>query len=158
MEFHVSEDSNVALSATAPTDSDDSAILIYSPTQVALGTLGGPVGLVYFLWSNFSALGNKRLAKSTVLSGILLIVALVAVTPFLPESFPSLAFAILYVVIARYVAEHHQMTKLAILSSPRHDFHSNWRVLGFGILCLLGSAIVIFLPLMALIMFGIWQP
>lgn len=133
-------------------------IRIYSPTQVACGTLGGPVGLVYFLWANFRALGDAANAGKTLAFGGLSIVALVAGLPFLPEEFPSSPFTIAYIVIARGVAQHLQMTKQAIADSPRHDFQSNWRVFGLGLLCLLGSVVVIMGPLFLLLVLGIWNP
>lgn len=38
---------------------------IYSPTQVLCGTIiGGPVGLIYFLHSNFLTLGNDKLKRT----------------------------------------------------------------------------------------------
>src|SRR5690606_17821281 len=57
---------------------------LYSPGQVAAaGFLGGPVGLIWFLKANFAALGNARLERKTVVLGIVLLVALVAIMPFL---------------------------------------------------------------------------
>lgn len=138
-------------SATGP-------IRLYSPTQVACGTIGGPVGLIYFLKANFSALGNERLARNTVLYGALLMLALLATLPFLPDKFPNFPFTIAYILTARYVAAKHQMTKQAIAESPDHDFHSNWRVLGIGLLCLVASVIVIVGPFMLLEFFGILHP
>jgi hypothetical protein len=131
---------------------------MYSPTQVACGTIGGPVGLIYFLMSNFSALGQEDRKRKTLLLGISLIVALIAILPFLPESVPSTPFTIAYIIIARQVAEKYQMKKQAIIDSDIYDFHSNWRVLGIGLLCLVGSAIVIVGPLMLLILTGVWNP
>lgn len=133
-------------------------IEVYSPTQVALGTLGGPVGLVYFLWSNFVALGNHRAAKKTLLIGSALIVVLIAATPFIPERVPSTTYALVYLIIGRYVAEKHQMTKAAILASENHTFHSNWRVFGFGLVSLIGSLAVLVLPLFLLVAFGVLEP
>ena len=131
---------------------------LYSPTQVACGTIGGPVGLIYFLKANFAALGNDRLESKTLLYGGLLILALLVILPFLPEKVPSSPFTIAYILTARHVASKYQMTKQAIAESPVYDFHSNWRVLGLGLLCLIASAIVIMGPLMLLAYLGIWNP
>lgn len=131
-------------------------VRLYSPVQAACGAaLGGPVGLIYFLHSNFRTLGNAAAGRQTVLYGALLVVALVVVLPLLPENFPSLPFTLAYVLAARHVAERYQMSKQGILESAQHDFHSNWRVAGLGLLCLLGSAVAVILPLMALGMLGI---
>lgn len=140
----------------APSQAD--VVRIYSPTQVACGTIGGPVGLIYFLKANFASLGNERLEKQTLLYGGLLILALLALTPLLPDWFPNWPISIAYILMARYVAQNYQMTKQDIASSTVYDFHSNWRVLGLGLLCLLASVIVIVVPLVTLILLGIWNP
>jgi len=135
-----------------------SRILVYSPTQVACGTIGGPVGLIYFLMCNFKALGQEERKNATLFLGFILIVVLIVAIPFLPEKIPSTPFTIAYIVIARQVAEKYQMTKADIKNSALYDFHSNWRVFGFGLLCLAASAAVIMGPLMLLILTGVWSP
>ncbi|WP_198300892.1 hypothetical protein [Cellvibrio sp. PSBB006] len=143
---------------TTPTNSNAVPTLLYSPTQAACGTIGGPVGLVYFLWKNFRSLNNESAAKKTVLYGGFFIIALTALIPFLPENIPNTIFTIAYIITARHVAEKHQMSKQAIKDSPLHDFQSNWRVLGVGLLCLIASAIIIIGPLLLLAMIGVWNP
>lgn len=138
--------------------SEATPVFLYSPTQVACGTIGGPVGLIYFLMSNFGALGKEDKKKRTLVVGIASIVALIVILPFLPDSVPNTPFTIAYIIIGRLVAEKYQMTKAKIIESDLHDFHSNWRVLGFSLLCLIGSAIVIMGPLMLLILVGVWEP
>lgn len=133
----------------------EQTIRLYSPTQVACGTLGGPVGLVYFLSANFSAMGNSHLARRTILLGIVFIAALLVILPLLPAKTPSAPFTVAYILVARYVSEKFQMTKQAIADSPRHDFHSNWRVLGLALPCLAGSFLVIAVPLGLLATHGI---
>jgi hypothetical protein len=130
-------------------------IKLYSPVQVACGTIGGPVGLIYFLKSNFSALGEYKFERITLIVGILLIPSLVISLVALPENFPSYPFTIAYILSALYVANKYQMTKQAIVDSPQHGFHSNWRVLWIGLLCLVISAILLILPLAALVFFGV---
>ncbi|MGN7724409.1 hypothetical protein ACTJIL_01125 [Luteimonas sp. 22616] len=135
------------------------AVRLYSPSQVACGALvGGPVGLIYFLRANFSALGNDRLVTTTLLVGVALIVALIAILPLLPEDFPGSLLSILYIVTGRHVAEKHQISKQAIAASDRFAFHSNWRVFWIGLLCLLASFVVLVLPLMLLAAAGVWTP
>lgn len=133
-----------------------SRIRLYSPTQIACGTLGGPVGLIYFLMANFETLQKPELRKKTLHLGIALIVALIVILPFLPESFPSMPFTVAYIVIGYFVAESFQMKKKEIIESEVYDFYSNWRVLGFGLLCMLGSIVVIAGPLMLLELLGVW--
>lgn len=130
-------------------------VKLYSPIQVACGTIGGPVGLIYFLKANFAALGYHQLERRTLLAGFVLMPALLISTILLPEDFPGFPFAIAYIVSALYVSSRHQMTRKAILDSPNHEFHSNWRVLGIGILCLAISAIILIAPIAALFLFGV---
>ena len=128
---------------------------IYSPTQAALGAfLGGPVGLIYFVRSNFLVLGNASAARKTLLFGIILILILVAVASALPN-FPSMLANLSYIVLARWIVEKHQLSKQEITDSAQYVFHSNWRVLGFGLLCLLGSVAAITIPIIMLLNLGL---
>jgi hypothetical protein len=134
----------------------DRQIQLYSPTQAACGALlGGPVGLIYFLHANFNALGNDRLKKKTLVFGAAFILSLLVIFPMLPEEFPSAPFTILYVIATRHIAERHQVTKQRIIDSPEYDFYSNWRVFGVGILCFVGSALLIGGPIFILAALGI---
>ena len=129
---------------------------LYSPTQAAMGALlGGPVGLVYFLRSNFVALGNLSAARKCLWAGALIVVALVVILPLLPEKFPSSPFNLAYIFAARGVTERFQLNKAAIASSPEYAFQSNWRVFGLGLLCLVGSVVAIGGPIMALTLAGV---
>lgn len=145
---------------SAPTaqlkDADITGVSLYSPTQVAVGAfIGGPVGLIYFLRANFLALQNQPLVKKTLISGIFLILALIALLPFIPENFPNVAISIGYVLIARYVVENYQMKKEAIENSENYIFQSNWKVFGLSIVCLILSAVVIMVPVFGMVYLGI---
>jgi hypothetical protein len=134
------------LSQTAST-----TVALYSPTQAASGALlGGPVGLIYFLRQNFVMLGNKSAARMCWILGALLIATILVVLPFLPAKFPSSLITIVYIVIARYVAEKHQATKQVITESAEYTFQSNWNVFGMGLLCFLASLTVLIGPYLAL--------
>ncbi|SDQ61658.1 hypothetical protein SAMN05216569_1827 [Pseudoxanthomonas sp. CF125] len=108
------------------------------------------MGLVYFLWTNFKVLRNERLAKRTLVFGAFLILALLLILPLLPEEFPSAPIALAYMFVGRYVADKHQMTKMGIAASTGFAFHSNWRVFGLGLLCMLASVIIVAVPLVYL--------
>jgi hypothetical protein len=73
----------------------------------------------------------------------------------LPEKFPSAPFTITYVIAAHHIAKQYQVTKQGIIDSPQYDFHSNWRVFGIGVLCLVGSALLIGGPIVILAVLGI---
>ncbi|HEY5804068.1 MAG TPA: hypothetical protein VIT90_10290 [Lysobacter sp.] len=132
---------------------------LYSPAQVAAGAfVGGPVGVIYFLWTNFRALANHRAAQRTLMIGALLLIALSLVLPLLPEKFPSLPFTIAYVLVARHIAEKQQMTKQAILESGDYTLYSNWRVFGLALVCVVFSFVLMLAPLVVLATLGIWDP
>ena len=130
---------------------------LYSSRQVTVGTLlGGPVGLIYFLKANFAALGDNRSEKKTVVGGLVLVLALLVILPFLPEKFPGFPFTITYTFIAWYVAQ--QQIAKANATSLSYDYHSNWQVVGWGLLCFLASVLVILGPLLLLVFLDIELP
>lgn len=129
---------------------------IYSPNQVMAGAfIGGPVGLIWFLHANFLTLGNDEMAKKTLACGVALVVALLVILPWLPENFPSIAISVTYMAVGQQIAIRHQMTREAITASALYRRHSNWRVFGVGLLCLVASVVVVVGPLMALQALGI---
>jgi len=68
---------------------------VYSPTQGALGAfLGGSLASLYFIKQNYSALNNDEAISKTLLFGGILVFAVLAVLPFLPEDFPNMAIPI----------------------------------------------------------------
>jgi hypothetical protein len=143
----------------APTALEQAAsptIALYSPMQASIGAcLGGPVGLIYFLYRNFEALGKKSEARTTLILGAVLIVALWVILPILPQKMSGVPFTVAYIVTARQVAEKYQLTKQAIVSSTQYTFRSNWGVFGMGLLCLLGSVVLIIGPYMVLFALGV---
>ena len=141
--------------AISDVTSKTEAVRLYSPTQAACGTIGGPVGLIYFLWANFSALGKDRYARNTLIAGVVGLIGLIALVPFLPDKGTNTIFTVLYIVTARNVAEKYQMSKTAIANTPGYAFHSNGRVFWLGLLCLLVSFIVVAVPLMVLDALGV---
>lgn len=75
----------------------------------------------------------------------------------MPDEIPSTPFTILYIVIAVLIAEKYQMTKSAIIDSDDFEFHLNWRVLLFGLLSLVGSALAFMGPLFLLAILEVWE-
>ena len=127
---------------------------IYSPVQVACGTIGGPVGLIYFLKANFDALGNERYARNTLYIGIVLTLLLGVLMPFIPDDIPGSPFTIAYIVTALHISKRYQLEKQAIKSSNEYFQYSNWRVLGYGLICMVGSVFVLFVPAFTMVSMG----
>lgn len=129
---------------------------VYSPRQVAAGAfIGGPVGLIYFLRENFLALGDVDKARKSLIWGVVLIVALLLLLPLLPDKFPSIAFTVGYMAAGQQIASTQQLTREAIDASTLYTVPSNWRVFGKGLLCMFGSMVVIFTPILLLGLMGV---
>ncbi|MCC2639394.1 MAG: hypothetical protein K0Q68_3113 [Moraxellaceae bacterium] len=126
---YASPESNVAITES---------VSVYSPGQVAGGAfLGGPLGALYFLHANFSALQNAEMKKSTLLFGSLFALAIIVGSFFLPDNFPSTPINLAVMLVAQQVAERYQLSKKTIAESSQYSFHSNWRVVGFALLALM---------------------
>lgn len=124
---------------------------IYSPLQAATGAaLGGPAGLVYFLRSNFIALENKKAGYICIAAGLCLALLLALVVPTLPNGSPGILLTLMYFFGAWYVASNFQKVERRSVSLEKFRFHSNWKVVGMGLLCYLISVIVIVGPLFVL--------
>jgi hypothetical protein len=88
---------------------------------------------VFVLKKNFDALGNKSVARRTVVFGVLFIVLLFALLPFLPAKFPNVVLPLAYSLTARTIAERYQMSKQAIRDSEQFGFRSVWNVAGISL-------------------------
>lgn len=129
---------------------------VYSPTQGWAGTfLGGPLVGTYLLRANFAAIGKSKHARQATLWGVVLSAVILLSLPFLPERTPGYILPIAYSMTVRLIIERAQFTKNQIASSDKLAFHSNWRVLGVGLLGLvvfliLGVAEFLLLPTLGL--------
>lgn len=111
---------------------------LLSPNQIALGSFwGGPIAAVYYLRQNYLAMGKGEYAQKTLTYGMLLIVSLLGLLPFLPEQFPNMLLPLMYSVCAKQVAITTQLEKKNIEESEEYTFESNWNIFGVGILTLL---------------------
>ncbi len=124
---------------------------LYSPNQIGGGSfLGGPFAAVYFVWANFRALGEQGRAAGAMLWGVVFVLVILAVLPFLPEKFPNIVIPAIYSVGARLLAENYQLKKQAIADSDQYDFQSSWKVVGLALLFLAAFFIVAMIWLFAL--------
>lgn len=87
---------NSCAAPQADISADAGTVPIYSPNQVAAGAFigGGPVGLIYFLRENFVTSGNAKEARKSLIWGAVLIGALLLILPWLPDTFPGIAFTV----------------------------------------------------------------
>lgn len=132
---------------------------VYSPTQAASGAfLGGPIAAVLFLKQNFRALGNPNGESKVRIYGAAFVLLVFGIAPFLPEEFPNMAIPLATVITTRLVVEKYQVSKQAIVESELLEFHSNWRVLGVSLACLVASFAILFALIVGLDAFGIAIP
>ncbi|PPK50029.1 hypothetical protein [Marinobacter persicus] len=111
---------------------------LLSPAQIAGGAFwGGPLATVYYLRRNYLALGRDDYAQKTLVYGVLFVIALLVLLPFIPESFPNLVIPLAYCFAARQIASSTQMGKVQIEEAEGYTFESNWKIFGVGILTLL---------------------
>lgn len=116
---------------------------VLSPAQIAGGSfLGGPIAAVYYLRKNYLAIGKEDLAQKVLIYGVLFVIFLLGLLPFLPEKFPNMVLPLAYCLAARQIAETTQLKKAQIEGSEEYTFESNWRILGVGILTLLMFLVV----------------
>jgi hypothetical protein len=127
---------------------------LYTPLQIRAGSfLGGPIASVFFLRENFRVLGKVSEARTTLAWGIVFIVGLLAVLPFLPTRLPNIVIPLAYSIAAGSIAEKWQLQKQAIVDSGVYQLHSSWRVFGLALLFLFAFLIVgvvVYLCLVAL--------
>jgi hypothetical protein len=129
---------------------------LFSPNQVAVAAFfGGPAAAVYVLWKNFAAVGKDQAAKLTIWFGSGLTVLILAIVPFLPDSFPNSALPAAYTVTAWQVARTYQVSKQQISVSEQYEFQSNWTVAGIAVAFLIALVLVIVAELLLLDQLGV---
>ena len=106
--------------------------------------------MAYFLWANFTALGDADAARLTVVAGAVLTVVLGVLAAVLPAGVPTLPLSLGYLVAGRFVAEKHQASKEAIEESPHLESQSNGTVAAMSVACLAGSIAAIAVPVLML--------
>lgn len=115
------------------------ALTLYSPNQVTVGVLiGGLLGFVYFLHSNFRHLAMRREANLTLLAGFLMLVACWVLVYLKVSQFVIYALLIVLIMIGRFIAQRHCGTAFAS--------QSPWKVFGMSLLCSIVFMVVLMLP------------
>ncbi|WP_133406523.1 hypothetical protein [Parashewanella tropica] len=129
---------------------------LYSPNQIALGSFwGGPIAAIYFLWKNYSSIGKSELAQKALIFGVLFLVCMLALLPFLPEKFPNIIIPLLYCLTAKQIAIKTQLDKPEIASNESYSFQSSWKVFGIATLYLILFAVIGFIAFFTMDMFGV---
>lgn len=132
---------------------------VYSPTQASMAAfLGGPLAATVAIAQNFRVLGNDRATGIAAVCGAAVILLMLGTLPFLPENFPNMLIPLVTVVITRTLVEKLQFTKPAIEANEALAFHSNWRVFGMGVGCMLAMMAMIFAAVFGLDALGVALP
>ena len=114
---------------------------LYSPNQIFVaGFLGGPLPPLMFLSQNSKVLKREKEAKQYMWIGIIFVVLLIGVAPFLPDKFPNYIIPFAFGLAGKKGAENHQRTKLQIQEDPGFHFQSNGKVFYW---CLFGVLLVL---------------
>lgn len=104
-------------------------VKIASPNQIGFASAwGGPVAATYFLRQNYLTLGKPEAAKWTLIGGLALCIALLALLPILPKKFPPGLIPLLLGGAADILSKNTQMEKEEIKASEDYVFESKWRI------------------------------
>ncbi len=129
---------------------------VYTPQQAASAAFfGGPIASTMLIKKNFDAMANFELSRKTCIFGVVFVVCLLSLLPFLPEKFPNYLIPMLTAIFTKLVVENFQFKKEEILISEDFEFHSNWRVFGESILYMLLFLIVLFLSFALFSLLGV---
>ncbi len=109
------------------------------------------------MWENFKALGKELLARQTILWGSLLVLAIVAILPFLPEKLPNAVLPAIFGGVAMVIASQFQMKKQEIRESNEYGFASFWRVTAVVVLSLIAVFVLIIAFLLILWALGLMK-
>lgn len=132
---------------------------IFSPTQGAAGAfLFGPLTGLYIVQANFASMSEDAKRSQSITYGMLLVVAFLLIAPFVPDKVPGFLFGLVYMLPTRAVIDKFQLSKAQILESEQYDFHSNWRVFGFGVLGIMIYLVFLIVVFAAYSAFGWIEP
>lgn len=114
-------------------------LLLYSPLQVAFGSLlGGPIAATYFLATNFSELQRVREAYGTAFIGALSVLIFVWKNPALHEA--ALCVSLLNVLLAvtsYWFVRKRQWTVAASSAPASRVRRSRWLTFLMSLMCML---------------------
>ena len=92
---------------------------------------------------SFKALGKESLARQTIIWGSVLVLAIVAILPFLPENLPNAILPAIFGGVAMVIASQFQLKKQEIRESSEYGFPSFWRVTAVVVLSLIAMFVLI---------------
>lgn len=82
----------------------------YTRHQIMLGSfVGGPFAAIYFLKKNFDAMGDTAQSKKTVIIGLCLVVALLAIMAA-PLPIPRVVYPVAYAALAQAIYMQKQIS------------------------------------------------
>jgi hypothetical protein len=110
---------------------------LYSPMQAMTAAFcGGPIAVAYMLKQNFEAMNNAKFAYNSMVIGLLISLALVAIIPFIPEEVPNISIGMVWIVITHLIMNKYQLSKDQIVASSEYEFQSNWSVVAVSLLAI----------------------
>jgi len=107
---------------------------LYTPNQVAVATfLASAIAGGWLMAANFRAIGLREKARHSLLIGIGVTAATVALGLLLPERFPNFVLPIAVAFGIRALAERHFSALLAGHVEAGGEVRSGWRVAGISL-------------------------
>jgi hypothetical protein len=108
---------------------------IYKQRAISAGAfLGGPLVAGYFIAENFKAFDENEKAKKTWIIAIIVTVFVFGTAFLIPDdvNVPNQIIPIAYTIIASYLAQHFQGTKIKEHIENGGVYFNWWRVIGVG--------------------------
>ena len=119
---------------------------LYTPAQIGVAALlGSPAAAGWFVSNNEAHLGRPYNGRRWFWGSLLATVVLVVGSFFLPVHFPRTGLAIGYVVGCHQTAKQLYTAAVQEHRATGGQFGSGWKVVGAGLLFLVGFRVVIFL-------------
>jgi predicted neutral ceramidase superfamily lipid hydrolase len=86
---------------------------IYSVRSIRIATfIGGPLVAAYLMAANFKQFGEEHKVTRTWLWSILIFIALIIISFFLPDSIPNIVYNLVYLLIASFFVQKYQAEKI----------------------------------------------
>jgi hypothetical protein len=108
---------------------------VFSPAQASLGALfGGPFAATYYVAMNFQSLQDRRGARLTIFSGIIISVVTILGHYLLSYKLVGYGISLIYPIIVWLTISQLQFTQSQISASKSLTLYSNTRVAGVALL------------------------
>lgn len=107
----------------------------YSSGQITVATfLGTPIAGAWLMAQNYKAMGRESFARQALIFGVVATLIVFVLAAVLPDSTPNVLLPVVYTVIVQAIARAKQGPQFQAHIADGGLRHSNWRVVGIGLL------------------------